>query len=182
MVVQRRVDPPAKAYSFGAEGNAALAGRPIPGYQQQQRRQPPQQPPRQNSAPQRRPAYRRRHLVLPRWVCVICLTVMLVTMFASYSEGNGTKSTLRRDIAQQESELIAAQARIAALDEELRINDDEVRMRAMAVNRLGMQVVTQAQVHKIPVPYVMENEPPVEKQQDSGINLIDLFLSIFQKK
>lgn len=169
MVVQRRVNPYAKAYSFGTDGNAALAGSPISSYRPMQ------------SQSQRRRSRRRRGIVLPRWVYVTCLVALIFSMIISYTEMAGRRGTITKDISIQMQELEMANQRIVQLDMQLAEVDDEVRMRAIALNRLGMKEPTQEQVRRVPVPYVIEETQELVQDESTGGGFFRVFLSLFTK-
>lgn len=171
-VAQRRANPYARAYSFGTDGNAAVAGSPISSYR-----------PMQAQAQHVR-SRRRRGIILPRWVYLAVLAVLLVVMLGGYSQMSGRKAALQRELAIQNQELAAAAAHNAQLDIQLEETDDEVRLRAIALNRLGMKEPTQEQVVRVPVPYVITGEEDVllqAEKSDSGGGFLRAILSFFVK-
>lgn len=179
---------PRQPYFHGTDGSSALAGSPQ--RQQQPRPRPPQAP--QYYPPQQlmhtqsatTTTYRRHHGVYARrWVVLLVAIVAVVFMIVSLADINIQKSTLAREIDRQRVDLANIQARDKDLDAALEEGVDEVQLRSVAVNRMGMQVPNQNQIYRVPVPYVIVEEAATDIGADTskaGASLFNLFLSLFQ--
>lgn len=166
-VVNKRSNPYARAYSFGTDGSAALAGSPIASHR------PIASPPKRSIAAQ--------GIRMPRWVVLAVLAGLVLWMGLAIGDTLSQQAEVAREIDRQHLALARAQQTVVELDEKLVIASDETRIRTLAVNRLQMQMPTAEQIYYIPAPQVASQPIDVTPQQAKadGPGFFRLMLSMF---
>lgn len=163
----RRNPTYARAYSFGTDGNAALAGDPISTQRYVSR------------PPVRRPRPKKRGVTVMRWSILAFWLAVALLLLSTYGNANERKRSLENDIALQAVYLTQAKEKIAEVDDKLLIAADETRIRSVAANRLGMTQPDEAQIRHIPRPYVATRQAEYKPQSNEGVSLFRLLLSTF---
>lgn len=164
-MANRRKNSYARAYFFGTDGNAALAGNPIASPRPLERR------------PQHAPA--KRGLRAPVWAVVLVvagvvfvLSFMLLGMRSEATQAAKTISSLK-------SEMARVQEINAALDLKIAEAEDPSRIHTLAVNRLGMQLPTVEQIYTVPrAAMPTRKAEKVTAEQPDGGGLLRLLLSL----
>lgn len=164
-MVYRKRSQYAKSYSFGTDGSAALAGSPLSSHR-----------PTANAG--RRKAAR-RGLILPRWVILLILLAGVLFMLSMISDESNESRAIRQEIAYQQNQLAAAQVRDQELEAQMETIDDEVRIRSVAMNRLGMEMPTQEQIYRIPVPQVVTETAQGSADAEQGTDFFSTIKSMF---
>ena len=146
----KRINPYAKAYSFGMEGNAALADMA-----------PPVR--RHAENPLRRPAAGYR-LMAPRWLCVAVLAAVGLSMLAVVVVMRRERTELANSLALHTAHIADAAARLEALELQIAQASDDLRIHTGAANRLGMRQPTDEQIVYLPRAQA-EPEPVADERQ-----------------
>ncbi len=134
----RRINTYARAYSFGTDGSAVLAGGPISSTRPLER------------ASRRAPA--KAGLRMPLWAVVLSLAgVVFVLSFMLLGVRSQATEAAKRANALR-GELARAREVIASLELKIDASNDPTRIHSIAVNRLGMSMPTEEQTVKLSHP------------------------------
>lgn len=154
----------ARAYSFGTDGSAALAGNPISSHRPLATR----------------PAQKKQRFVLraPRIVLIAVFVFLGFYLLNMVGNSLDEQTLLERQIAQQQVALSDAQHTIADLDAKLLEAANETRIRSAALNRLGMQAPLEAQVQFVPRPQVYTEADLAGQRASGGASLFQALLKM----
>lgn len=159
----KRASPYARAYTFGTDGSAALAGSPISSQRQSVTPPPPEH---------------KQGIRFPRWAWIAVILAIFCTMMYIHASVNGQLKLVQNEVVRQRSEIIKTQDKISELEYQIEMASDETRIRSVAVNRLGMQRADESQIRLLPPLHldqsttIVAEEPPKE-----NMNLFRLLLS-----
>lgn len=164
-MANRRQNPYARAYSFGTDGSAALAGSPIASHRMIA------SPPKSTLAA--------RGVLLPRWLILVVAGILAIAALWMIGDVLKLQEDVRTDITRGRYEVALAQQRIKEIDEQLAIASDETRVRSIAVNRLGMQQPTAEQLFALPSMRVADQSPQLPQQYaPENISFFRLLLNL----
>lgn len=158
MVATKR-NPYARAYSFGTDGSAALAGSPISS------QRPMSRVPGRNQ--------RQEGVPVPLWLVLVAVVALAAALLVMMGNRNEDRALIRRQIDEQRYYLQQAQQAIESLDAQLVLAADDQRIRSLSLNRLGMQEPKEGQVFRVPAPVVAsapQAQQAVEEQPSAGFN------------
>lgn len=144
-MAKRRINPYARAYSFGTDGNAALAGSPIASH-------------RPMATVDRKAVRRQKGLYVPRWLLLSLWAVFLIVLVLVYGNVTAQERALEREIKNTLVDISMQRQEVAALQYDVEQMADETRIRSIAANRLGMQQPAEGQVVHIARPALAGQE------------------------
>ncbi|HIQ62797.1 MAG: hypothetical protein UFE80_00595 [Christensenellales bacterium] len=165
-MASRHITPYAKAYSFGTDGSAALAGSPAT-----------------SPRPLERPRYQRRHaagLRLPLWVVLLSTAGLVFAMAFGLLHLRAEAASLSKQIDASKVEVARTQELIDTLEVRIAEAGDATRIQSIALNRLGMQMPDASQVITV---YLPSDEAPVsditvQKTPQENRSLFSLLLGL----
>lgn len=158
------MSPYAKAYFYGTDGSAALAGSPI-----------------SNARPAvvmpRRKPKQAKGLHMPIWVVLLVVAgIVFVLSFVLLNMRSETASTAK-DISTLRIELAKEQEIIDSLELKINQASDPERIHSIAVNRLGMRLPTDDQITVLSMPTVLADTDTKWEPLES-IGLFKILLSL----
>lgn len=145
-------NPYTKAYSFGTDGSAALAGNPISSQ-------------RPVNTPKKGPSNRPSGIWIPRWIFYGIVLLSVVILSAFYLDSVTHEQNLAKELTQLQADIMSVQGQVQSLQDSLAAAADETRIRSIAVNRLGMQLPVADQVVMIPA----ASAPPQYAELPAGV-------------
>ena len=156
MATTRRTHSYARAYSFGTDGSAALAGSPIA----------TPRPPLQGTHRPKAAPFRMR---VPLWAMILAVAgAAFVLSFVLLSMRSGETAAAKR-LSTLRAELMRAQERIGTLEIKIAEAGEPTRIHTAAVNRLGMHLPKDDQIIVAPsVNPPAAYTPPSVAVADSG--------------
>lgn len=138
-MAKRRTNPYARAYSFGTDGNAALAGSPIASH-------------RPMAIVDRKAVRRQKGLYVPRWLLLSLWAVFLLVLMLIYGNVAEQGRNIEREMQNTQVDIAAQRQEISSLQREIEQMSDETRIRSIAANRLGMQQPKEEQIVSVARP------------------------------
>ena len=154
-MASRHITPYAKAYSFGTDGSAALAGSPAT-----------------SPRPLERP--------LPLWVVLLSTAGLVFAMAFGLLHLRAEAASLSKQIDASKVEVARTQELIDTLEVRIAEAGDATRIQSIALNRLGMQMPDASQVITV---YLPSDEAPVsditvQKTPQENRSLFSLLLGL----
>ncbi len=162
-MVTRRVNPYAKVYAFGADGNVARAGSPIAS-------------PHKTREASRR-VHRQLSIRVPLWILILVVAgILFIQAFTLLSMRSDTTREQKR-INVLKSELAQNLEKIEMLEVSLDQAADPSRIRAIAENRLGMRLPRPEQINVMPRPQLPQRAMEMAVPEEGG-GVIRMLLSL----